>query len=102
MVEVQVTLSFPHRRVGHAAAIAQLATYSPPHWYRRACGSCLWMTNGDHRFPGWVMRQGRYVFGLDEWYQSLWTFLSAATSKLWPGDAPGEVVVRARKPPAYA
>jgi hypothetical protein len=48
------------------------------------------------RFPGWVVRQGKYVFGLDDWYRAL-DFPVGGYLKLRRGDAPGEVVVRAQR-----
>ena len=92
--EVQVTLTFPHRRVGTLPLSPHLA-----HLFPTAMVSArvrFEFVDGDsgQRFPGWVVRQGKYVFGLDEWYRGL-DFPVGGYLKLRRGDAPGEVVVRA-------
>src|SRR4029079_1829986 len=48
------------------------------------------------KFPGWGMRQGRYVFGLDERYKAMY-FPVGGYLKVRAGDRPGEVIVRAPK-----
>lgn len=92
--EVQLTLTFAHRRVGTLPLSAKLA-----HLFPTAIESPrvrFMFVDGDNgqKFPGWVVRPGKYVFGLDEWYRSL-DFPVGGYVKLRRGNAPGEVVVRA-------
>jgi hypothetical protein len=46
------------------------------------------------RMPAWVVREGRYVFGLDEWYTQK-AIPAGGLLHVRRGDAPGEVVVAA-------
>ncbi len=92
--DVQVTLSFPHRRVGTLPLSAKLAHLFPTAFVSPRVRFMFVDGDSGQRFPGWVVRQGKYVFGLDEWYRSM-DFPVGGYLKLHQGDAPGEVVVRA-------
>jgi hypothetical protein len=92
--EVQLTLSFPHRRVGTLPLSARLSPLFPTA-FKSPRVRCMFV-DGDNgqRFPGWVVRQAKYVFGLDEWYRSV-DFPVGGYLKVRRGDVPGEVVVHA-------
>jgi len=94
--DVQVTLSFPHRRVGTLPLSPRLAHLFPTALVSPRIRFMFVDGDNGQRFPGWVVRQGKYVFGLDEWYRSL-DFPVGGYLKLHAGDAPGEVVVRAAR-----
>ncbi|MCC7209561.1 MAG: hypothetical protein IT323_19790 [Anaerolineae bacterium] len=67
--ELTVTLIYPHRRVGALPMNAALERMLP------AAGDSprIWVTLVDEQtgdeFAGWVMREGRYVFGLSDFYR---------------------------------
>jgi len=44
------------------------------------------------RFPGWVVREYGYVFGLEDWYRE-YKVPAGGLVRVHPGDVPGEVVV---------
>ncbi len=92
--EVQLTLTFPHRRVGTLPLSARLAPLFPTALESARVRFTFVDGDSGQRFPGWVVRQGRYVFGLDEWYRVL-DFPVGGYLRVRRGDAPGEVVVRA-------
>jgi hypothetical protein len=50
--------------------------------------------NTGQKFPGWVVRPNRYVYGLHEWYRSH-GLLPGSYVWVRRGDRPGEVIVRA-------
>jgi hypothetical protein len=89
-----LTLSFPHRRVGTLPLSARLSPLFPTA-FKSPRVRCMFV-DGDNgtRFPGWVVRQAMYVFGLDEWYRSV-DFPVGGYLKVRRGDVPGEVVVHA-------
>src|SRR5205807_8949953 len=93
---VQVTLSYPHRRVGTLPLSPRLAHLFPTALVSPRVRFMFVDGDSGQRFPGWVVRQGKYVFGLDEWYRAL-DFPVGGYLYLRPGDAPGEVVVRAAR-----
>lgn len=67
--ELTLTLIYPHRRVGALPMNARLERMLP------AAGDSprIWVTLVDEQtgdeFAGWVMREGRYVFGLSDFYR---------------------------------
>jgi hypothetical protein len=48
------------------------------------------------KFPGWVVREKRYVFGLKEWFTSL-GLIPGSLIFIQPGKTSGEVVIRVEK-----
>lgn len=48
------------------------------------------------QFPGWVVRQNNYVYGLRDWYLSQ-GLITGSLIHIQPGKNPGEVVIRADK-----
>jgi hypothetical protein len=94
--EIQVTLGFPHRRLGTLPLSARLAPLFPT--AIKSPRIRFQFVDGDtgQKFPGWVVRPGQYAFGLEEWYRSL-DFPVGGYLLLRRGAQPGEVVVRARK-----
>jgi hypothetical protein len=48
------------------------------------------------QFPAWVVRQGRYVFGLDEWYRR-YDVPAGGHLVVRRGENAGQVIVRANK-----
>jgi hypothetical protein len=94
--EVQVTLTFPHRRVGTLPLSARLAPLFPTALESPRVRFEFLDADSSQRFPGWVVRQGKYVFGLDEWYRAV-DFPAGGYLKVRRGNAPGEVVVHAMR-----
>lgn len=94
--EVPVTVTFPHRRVGTLPLSARLSPFFPTaleaprvlfHWVDGDTGE---------RFPGWVVLEGRYVYGLEEWYRKL-DFPVGGQLTVSRGARPAEVRVTASK-----
>lgn len=65
---VTVTLTYPHRRVGTLPLTPRLQTFFPTGRTQHIRFLFKDGTTGD-TWPGWVVREHRYVFGLDQWYQ---------------------------------
>jgi hypothetical protein len=69
MDRVTWTLTFPHSRVGTLPLTPRLKTLFPTGLTQRIRFLFKDGTTGD-TWPGWVVREQRFVFGLDKWYQS--------------------------------
>jgi hypothetical protein len=94
--EVLVTLTFPHRRVGTLPLSPRLAPLFPTA-YESSRVLFTWVdADTGERFPGWVVREGRYVFGLDEWFRRL-DFPVGGQLTVSGGAAPGEIFIKASK-----
>jgi hypothetical protein len=94
--EVQITLSFPHRRVGTLPLSARLAPLFPSALVSPRIRFTFVDGDTGERWPGWVVREALFAFGLDEWYKAN-DVLVGGHLTVRRGDQPGEVVVRALK-----
>jgi hypothetical protein len=94
--EVSVTLTFPHRRVGTLPLSARLAALFPTAYESPRVRFILVDGDTGEKFPGWVVREQRYVYGLDEWYRKIDLPVGGQLT-VRQGDAPDEVIVRAGK-----
>jgi hypothetical protein len=67
--QATLTVTFPHRRVGTLPLTSRLEGLFPTGRTQRIRFLFKDGTTGD-TWPGWVVREQRYVFGLDRWYAS--------------------------------
>ena len=67
--EITFALTFPHRRVGTLPLTPTIASFFPSGRTRRIRFMFEDARSGQ-RWPGWVVREHRYVFGLDIWYEA--------------------------------
>jgi hypothetical protein len=67
--QATLILTFPHRRVGTLPLTPRLKTLFPTGRTQHIRFLFKDGTTGD-TWPGWVVHEHRYVFGLDKWYQS--------------------------------
>jgi len=67
--EITFALTFPHRRVGTLPLTPTIATFFPTGRTRRIRFMFEDARSGQ-RWPGWVVREHHYVFGLDTWYEA--------------------------------
>ncbi|HYO87197.1 MAG TPA: hypothetical protein VER79_01045 [Candidatus Limnocylindrales bacterium] len=90
--EVSITLLYPHRRAGTLPLNSDMQRVFPT--ARSTPRIALTLIDGQDReqFPGWVVRQDRYVYGLTAMYRKHHLPVGA-TMMVRPGDAPGAVVV---------
>ncbi len=94
--EVPLTLTFPHRRVGTLPLSDRLRALFPTALETPRVRFILVDSDTGEKFPGWVVRQANYVFGLGEWYQKH-DLPAGAHLAVRRGAEPGEVVVQAQK-----
>ncbi|MEJ5200912.1 MAG: hypothetical protein WHV66_01655 [Anaerolineales bacterium] len=94
--EVAISLSYPHWRAGtlplsnQVKGIFPTAIESPRIRFTFVDGET------QRKFPGWVVREKRYVFGLKEWFTSL-GLIPGSLIFIQPGKTSGEVVIRVEK-----
>jgi hypothetical protein len=85
---------FPHWRVGALPLTSRLRMLFPTAYEAPRIRFILVDGHGGEKFPGWVVRAERYVFGLDEWYRR-YEVPAGGLIKVSAGDTPGEVIVEA-------
>ncbi len=97
--EVTLTLTFPHRRAGTLPLSPALAPLFPTAYVSPRVRFTLVDGLTGEKQAGWVVRQGRYVFGLAGWYQK-YEMPVGGHIKVSAGAQPGEVVIKiARRKP---
>ena len=94
--EIHITLNYPHRRSGTLPLSWRLAPLFPTALVSPRVRFTLVDADSGEQMPGWVVREGQYVFGLDEWYKRH-DVLAGGHLSVRRGERPGEVVVQARK-----
>jgi hypothetical protein len=94
--EVTVTLTYPHMRMGTLPLSPRLAHLFPTAFEAPRVRFTLVDGDTDEALPAWVVRSGKYVFGLAEWYQKH-DFPAGGHLVVQRGSQPGQVVIRAHK-----
>ena len=91
---VTIVLTYPHWRSGTLPLTSRLAHVFPTGRTYRIRFTLL---DGDTgmEMPAWVVREGRYVYGLEEWYRTH-DIPVGAYLELSRGERPGTVIVRRR------
>lgn len=90
--EVKVSLIFPHWRSGTLPLSHSLARLFPTAYEApRVCFTFVDEEN-KKKFPGWVVREPKYVFGLKDWYKNN-GLMPGSLVHLKKGDHPGEIKV---------
>ena len=89
---VAVNLIYPHRRAGTLPLNADMQTVFPTARRSPRIAFTLVDAQDGEQFPGWVVRQDRYVFGLTPLYRKYKMPVGAVIS-VRPGDEPGSVMV---------
>ncbi len=89
--EVTLTLSYPHRRAGTVPLSPRLARLLPTGRTHRIRFLFEDVHTGK-RWPGWVVRERNYAFGLDAWYAAN-EVPAGAYMQLRRGTEPGVITV---------
>lgn len=91
--EAQLSLIFPHWRAGTLPLSGRIRHLFPTAY--EAPRIRIMLVDGDtgDKFPGWVVRTQRYVYGLREWYQTKGT-MPGTLIRVRRGKQPGEVIVQ--------
>lgn len=89
---VDVRLIYPHFRSGTLPLSSRVRHLFPTAY--EAPRIRFMLVDGDtgEQFPGWVVREKRYVFGLRDWYEQR-GLMPGSIVRVRKGDQPGEVVV---------
>lgn len=90
--EVTFPLLFPHWRVGALPLSARLQPLFPTAYEAPRIRFILVDGHSGDKFPGWVVREKKYVLGLDEWYHK-YDVPTGGLIKVRQGDQGGEVIV---------
>lgn len=92
--EMEICLIYPHWRSGTLPLNSKARNLFPTA-YESPRIQCT-LVDGDtgERYPGWVVREKRYVYGLKEWYQKR-GFMPGSVIRVRRSKKPGEMIVQA-------
>ncbi len=96
LVEVEIRLIYPHWRSGTLPLSSRLLKLFPTAYQAPRIRFTLVDGKSGEKFPAWVVRDGRYVSGLEKFYEGN-GLIPGALVRVRKGNAPGEVVVEAAK-----
>ena len=92
--EVTISILFPHWRVGALPLSSNLQSLFPTAYKAPRIRFILVDGHSGESFPGWVVREHKYVYGLDDWYRK-YEVPAGGLVRIKKGDRPGEVVIEA-------
>jgi hypothetical protein len=92
---IEVQLIFPHWRAGTLPLSERVLPLFPTAYEAPRIRFNLIDGNTGERFPGWVVRNERYVSGLKEWYEKN-GLIPGGIVFIKPGKEPGEVIVETK------
>lgn len=95
--EVTLVLPFPHWSVGSLPLSARLQAMFPTAYESPRIRFILVDGHSGTKFPGWVVRTQRYVFGLADWFRQ-YDVPAGGLIRVRPGREDGEVLVEAVDP----
>lgn len=91
---LKVGLIYPHWRSGTLPLSPQLSSFFPTAYEAPRIRLEFVDGESEERFPGWVVRKERYVYGLKEWYEEI-GLMPGGLVQVRQGQRPGEVLVEA-------
>jgi hypothetical protein len=92
--EVVISLIFPHWRVGSLPLSARVKHLFPTAYESPRIRFILEDRKTGESFPGWVVRENRYVIGLQEWYKAQ-GLMPGSFVRIQRGEDPGRVLISA-------
>jgi hypothetical protein len=90
--EVEVSLIFPHLRAGTLPLSARIRHFFPTAYEAPRIRFAMVDEMTGEKFPAWVVRNKRYIYGLRVWYENR-EFLPGSIIRVRRGVNPGEVII---------
>ncbi len=90
--EVEISLTFPHWRVGSLPLSSKLKHLFPTAYEAPRIRFILEDSKTGESFPGWVAREHGYVIGLQEWYEAQ-GLMPGSLVRVKRGKDPGKVQI---------
>ncbi len=91
--EVQIRLIYPHWRAGTLPLSARMRPFFPTAHETPRIQFTLVDGDTGQKYPAWVVRPNRYVYGLSEWYAAK-NLMPGSLVNVRRGQQPGEVIVQ--------
>jgi len=93
--EVTISLIYPHLRAGTLPLSSRVQSLFPTAYEAPRVRFTLVDGKTDKRFPGWVVREHKYVYGLEDFYKEN-EIMPGSLVTIRKGENPGEVTIEAK------
>jgi hypothetical protein len=93
--EVTVSLIYPHLRAGTLPLSSRVESLFPTAYEAPRVRFTLVDGKTEKRFPGWVVREHKYVYGLSDFYKDN-ELMPGSLVSIRKGNHPGEVFIEAK------
>jgi len=93
--EVTIALIYPHLRAGTLPLSSHVHSFFPTAYEAPRVRFTLVDGKTDKRFPGWVVREHKYVYGLSDFYKEN-ELMPGSLVTVRKGENPGEVIIEAK------
>ena len=93
--DVTISLIYPHLRAGTLPLSSRVQLLFPTAYEAPRVRFTLVDGKTDKRFPGWVVREHKYVYGLADFYKEN-ELMPGSLVSIRKGENPGEVIVEAK------
>jgi hypothetical protein len=94
--EIEISLIFPHWRAGTLPLTSTVSTFFPTADEAPRIQFTFLDAESKDKFPGWVVRPSKYVFGLRDWFEQH-GLIPGSIVKLTRGENPGEIQIQVEK-----
>ena len=92
--EAEIRMILPHWITGTLPLSARIQHLFPTAYEAPRIRFILIDGESGEKFPGWVVRKEKYVYGFKEWYDSK-ELIPGSVFRIRKGDQPGEVIIHA-------
>ena len=93
--DVTISLIYPHLRAGTLPLSGRVHSLVPTAYESPRVRFTLVDGKTGEKIPGWVVREHKYVYGLQDWYQSN-ELMPGSLIGVRKGEQPGEIVIEAK------
>jgi hypothetical protein len=94
--DVSISLIYPHWQAGTLPLSGSIAALFPTAYESPRIRFTFVENETGNKFPGWVIREHRYVYGLQNWYKSQGV-IPGSLIHVKRGKEPGEVIIQSEK-----
>ena len=93
--EITIALIYPHLRAGTLPLSERVQSFFPTAYESPRVRFTLVDGKTGDRMPGWVVREHKYVYGLEDWYKAN-ELMPGSLVSIRKGEQPGEVIIEAK------
>ena len=93
--EVTVSLIYPHLRAGTLPLSSRMHSLFPTAYESPRVRFTMVDGKTNQKMPGWIVREHKYVYGLQDWYKAN-DLMPGSLVSIRKGKLPGEIIIEAK------